>query len=43
MLADEGLLAVARVFPTETATVIIFIVILVVTGIWYKNEIDRVA
>ncbi len=43
VLADEGLVAVVRIFPGESATVAVFLVILVAAGIWYKRETDRVA
>jgi hypothetical protein len=42
VLADEGIFAVVRVFPTESLTVLIFIVLLGATALWYKHEIDRV-
>lgn len=42
VLADEGLLAVVRIFPGESATVTIFLVVLAAAGLWYKREIERV-
>jgi hypothetical protein len=41
VLADEGLFAVVRIFPGESATVIIFFVVLAAAGLWYKREIER--
>jgi hypothetical protein len=42
VLAQEGIVQVVKVFPGESATVLVFIVLLAGTGIWYKREIDRV-